>query len=161
MSTEDCNQGWAGSGVLRHSVEDFKGGQDHIQASPGRQPIPRWIIPPTHKVKRVSTEGWAGFTKEARGAGGNQTPDLPDPTHPWNGNRLISERQVMLFESIICRKSLDEARGNPWICDCPLCKNLRARSEGNESGEIIGESGEIISQKINRESEARPGEQTE
>lgn len=31
----------------------------------------------------------------------------------------------MPLESAICRKKLDEERRNPWICECPLCKEAR------------------------------------
>ena len=37
----------------------------------------------------------------------------------------------MPLESIICRKNLDEARGNLWICECPMCREAR-RSESDE-----------------------------
>jgi len=33
------------------------------------------------------------------------------------------------LESIICRRKLDEERGNPFICGCPLCK--QDRGEGS------------------------------
>jgi hypothetical protein len=31
----------------------------------------------------------------------------------------------MPLDSVICRKSLDEEKGNPWICGCPLCNGKR------------------------------------
>lgn len=31
----------------------------------------------------------------------------------WEGN------------DVICRRKLDEERGNPWICECMLCKRER------------------------------------
>ncbi len=33
----------------------------------------------------------------------------------------------MPLGSIICRKNLDEERRNPWICECPLCKEARKK----------------------------------
>ena len=27
----------------------------------------------------------------------------------------------------ICRRKLDEERGNPWICECPVCKEAKRR----------------------------------
>ena len=33
----------------------------------------------------------------------------------------------------ICRRKLDEERGNPWICECPLCREAR-KEEGIETG---------------------------
>lgn len=54
----------------------------------------------------------------------------------------------MSFESIICRRSLDDDRGNPWICECPLCRDMRAESESKEPKEIVWEA------------EANPGEKT-
>jgi hypothetical protein len=32
----------------------------------------------------------------------------------------------------ICRRILDEERGNPWICECPFCREARERSKGDE-----------------------------
>lgn len=31
----------------------------------------------------------------------------------------------MPLDSIICRRNLDEERGDPWICKCPLCNYAR------------------------------------
>lgn len=38
----------------------------------------------------------------------------------------------MPFDSVICRKRLDEERGNSWVCGCPFCngKRLVIRNEG-------------------------------
>ena len=37
----------------------------------------------------------------------------------------------MPIESIICRRNLDEQRGNPQICECPMCRERG--KDGNES----------------------------
>jgi len=31
----------------------------------------------------------------------------------------------MPLESIICRRKLDQERGNPQICECPMCREIR------------------------------------
>jgi hypothetical protein len=41
----------------------------------------------------------------------------------------------MPLESIICRRLLDEERGNPWICACPLCEQQRKEANLLKSGE--------------------------
>ena len=33
----------------------------------------------------------------------------------------------------ICRKKLDEERGNPWICECPLCRAERGKGSIEEN----------------------------
>lgn len=33
----------------------------------------------------------------------------------------------MGLESVICRRKLDEAKGNDWICACPLCQEARRK----------------------------------
>lgn len=45
----------------------------------------------------------------------------------------------------ICRRKLDEDRGNPWICDCPICREARKaerprEKEGEENQGIEGVS---------------------
>jgi hypothetical protein len=30
---------------------------------------------------------------------------------------------------IICRKKLDETQGNPWICECPFCREAKKKSD--------------------------------
>lgn len=37
----------------------------------------------------------------------------------------------MPVDSIICRRLLDEERGNPFICECPICGEIR-KSETKE-----------------------------
>jgi len=37
----------------------------------------------------------------------------------------------MPIDSIICRRNLDEQRGNPQICECPMCREAK-RSEKDE-----------------------------
>jgi hypothetical protein len=37
----------------------------------------------------------------------------------------------MPTDSIICRRYLDELRGNPWICECPTCGEKR--KDGKDS----------------------------
>lgn len=37
----------------------------------------------------------------------------------------------MPLGSIICRRKLDQERGNPMICECPKCQ--QAKNEGIES----------------------------
>jgi hypothetical protein len=39
----------------------------------------------------------------------------------------------MPLESIICRRRLDEERGNPFICECPMCR------EANKTEELKGD----------------------
>ena len=48
----------------------------------------------------------------------------------------------MPFDSIICRKKLDEERGNiPSICECPLCQEARREENGGLlHGDGISES---------------------
>jgi hypothetical protein len=46
----------------------------------------------------------------------------------------------MPLDSVICRKNLDERRGNPWICECPMCRgkrkdNLLNPGEGKDKGQ--------------------------
>jgi hypothetical protein len=35
----------------------------------------------------------------------------------------------MPLDSVICRRNLDESRGNPFICECPLCRDERKETE--------------------------------
>jgi hypothetical protein len=35
----------------------------------------------------------------------------------------------MPLGSLICRRKLDEERGNPWICECPMCQEERKAKE--------------------------------
>jgi hypothetical protein len=35
----------------------------------------------------------------------------------------------MSLESVICRKILDQKKGNPWVCACPLCQRERRSRE--------------------------------
>jgi hypothetical protein len=42
----------------------------------------------------------------------------------------------MPFESVICRKKLDEERGNPWICGCPFCNEERLEIEGEARADM-------------------------
>ena len=51
----------------------------------------------------------------------------------------------MSGESFICRKKLDEERGNPWVCECPLCKNERS------SGDVEGTTEKQDSEKVDLE----------
>ena len=45
----------------------------------------------------------------------------------------------MPISSIICRKKLDEERGNSWICECPLCREERKAKETlDKEAEEIG-----------------------
>ncbi len=47
----------------------------------------------------------------------------------------------MPFDSIICRKNLDEERGNPWICECPMYREERITTdEGLFHGDRVSES---------------------
>lgn len=39
----------------------------------------------------------------------------------------------MPMESVICRRRLDEERGNPWICVCPCCAEKRKEVGEGES----------------------------
>ena len=39
----------------------------------------------------------------------------------------------MPLESLICRRKLDEERGNPWICNCLMCREAR-KEEQIETG---------------------------
>ena len=32
----------------------------------------------------------------------------------------------------ICRRKFDEEHGNPWICECPLCREVRRSIESPE-----------------------------
>jgi hypothetical protein len=43
----------------------------------------------------------------------------------------------MPLDSIVCRKNLDEERGNPWICECPLC-NVQRELEEKVPNELRG-----------------------
>ena len=45
----------------------------------------------------------------------------------------IGGSKAMSLESIICRKNLDEEKGNPWICACPICREARGKDEPNET----------------------------
>ena len=49
----------------------------------------------------------------------------------------------MPLDSVICRKNLDESRGNPWVCECPMCKQKRDNGKNsiqeNNEGEIDDE----------------------
>jgi hypothetical protein len=38
------------------------------------------------------------------------------------GLNLDGRVKAMPFDSVICRKKLDEERGNDWICGCALCQ---------------------------------------
>ena len=45
----------------------------------------------------------------------------------------------MSVSSAICRKKLDESRGQESICDCPLCKEERKAKEAlDKEAEEIG-----------------------
>ena len=35
----------------------------------------------------------------------------------------------MPIENIICRKYLVEQRGNPWVCECLMCREMRRRRD--------------------------------
>jgi hypothetical protein len=39
--------------------------------------------------------------------------------------------------SIICRRGLDEERGNPWLCGCPFCVEAKKVSREEELKEQI------------------------
>ncbi len=45
----------------------------------------------------------------------------------------MMESVSMLFNNIICRRKLDEERGNPWICECPVCRLEKVQKDGTES----------------------------
>ena len=45
----------------------------------------------------------------------------------------------MPWDSVICRKNLDESRGNPWICECYLCKKERTNNDGRNKPVHDGE----------------------
>lgn len=34
--------------------------------------------------------------------------------------------------AIICRRVLDEERGNEWICECPICSQVRKGEEDDQ-----------------------------
>jgi len=34
---------------------------------------------------------------------------------------------------VICRRKLDEERGNPWICGCERCRLEREKDERNKN----------------------------
>jgi hypothetical protein len=45
----------------------------------------------------------------------------------------------MPIGSVICRRYLDEQRENPWICECPLCREERKAKEAlDKEAEEIG-----------------------
>jgi hypothetical protein len=44
----------------------------------------------------------------------------------------------MPMDSMICRKKLDEERGNPFICECPICREQGRISGENEDNSILG-----------------------
>ena len=47
----------------------------------------------------------------------------------------------MPFDSIICRKTLDESRGNLWFCTCPRCRVERMDEDvGSTIYDIKGRS---------------------
>lgn len=37
----------------------------------------------------------------------------------------------MPLGSVICRKKLDQEGGNPWVCECPLCRVERKETQGD------------------------------
>ena len=53
----------------------------------------------------------------------------------------------MPLESMICRRKLDEERGNPfgWICACPLCEQQRKEVNSLNPGEASDMDGKEIS----------------
>ena len=49
----------------------------------------------------------------------------------------MTRQENCLFETIICRKALDEKYMNPWICECPKCvleRKTISLSNGNGAG---------------------------
>ena len=46
----------------------------------------------------------------------------------------------MPLGSYICRKKLDESRGQKSICECPMCRQKRSEDERLFHGERAGES---------------------
>lgn len=47
----------------------------------------------------------------------------------------FDEGLVMPLESIICRRLLDEEKGNPQICECPMCREARKENKTTEEGD--------------------------
>jgi hypothetical protein len=45
----------------------------------------------------------------------------------------------MPFDSVICRKRLDEERGNSWVCGCPFCNGKRLVIGDDEKVEMSDE----------------------
>jgi len=43
----------------------------------------------------------------------------------------------MPMDSVICRRKLDEERGNPQICECPICSEQGRRFEETENESIL------------------------
>jgi hypothetical protein len=56
-------------------------------------------------------------------------------------NGLIDKGvRQMPVDSIVCRRVLDEERGNPWICEYPMCQRARGTEKSEGEGKGRGES---------------------
>ena len=51
----------------------------------------------------------------------------------------------MPMDSVICRRLLDESRGNTFICACPMCEQQRKEVNLLNPDEPLGMAGEEIS----------------
>jgi len=45
--------------------------------------------------------------------------------NPTNSDDVTDKYIIQEGLEIICRKKLDESRGNPWVCQCFLCRRER------------------------------------
>ena len=52
------------------------------------------------------------------------------------GKRRKGVGGQMPLESIICRRALDESRGNPWICECFQCSKEREEIQKEQEDEM-------------------------
>jgi hypothetical protein len=57
---------------------------------------------------------------------------------------------------MICRKRLDEERGNPWICACPICGEERV-AEDEIRKEDPGQRADSLIRSIAGEGEGQEG----
>jgi hypothetical protein len=48
----------------------------------------------------------------------------------------------MPFWSTVCRRTLDEQRGNPLICECMMCRELKKVSREEDQNDQIDRFGE-------------------
>ena len=49
--------------------------------------------------------------------------------NPTNSHDVTDRHIIQEDTEVICRKRLDEERGNPWICECSRCQQEREDHE--------------------------------